>query len=71
MLGLEPDAFSNRLLVIRPILPDFVDRLEVRGMQVGDAVVDLKFERTSDSNVALKVLRAEGKLDIVLSQGLD
>jgi len=71
MLGLEPDAFSKRLLVVRPILPDFVDRLEVRGMQVGEAVVDLKFERTSDSNVALKVLRAEGKLDIVLSQGLD
>jgi hypothetical protein len=40
-------------------------------MQVGEAVVDLKFERTSDSNVALKVLRVEGKLDIVLSQGLD
>ena len=71
MLGLEPDAFSNRLLVVRPILPDFIDRLEVRGMQVGDATVDLKFERTSDSNVALKVLRVDGKLDIVLSQGLD
>ena len=69
MLGLEPDAFSNRLLVTRPILPDFIDRLEVRELQVGNARVDLKFERTSDDNVAVKVLRVDGKLDIVLTQG--
>ena len=69
MLGLEPDAFSNRLLVTRPILPDFIDRLEVRELKVGNARVDLKFERTSDDNVAVKVLRVDGKLDIVLTQG--
>ncbi len=70
MLGLEPDAFSNRLLITRPILPDFIDRLEVRGMIIGDANVDLKFERTSDDNVAVKVLKIEGKLDIVLTQNM-
>lgn len=71
MLGLEPDAFGKRLLVIRPILPDFIDRLEVRELQVGKANVDLKFERTSDDNVAVKVLRVDGDLDIVLTQGRD
>jgi glycogen debranching enzyme len=69
MLGLEPDAFNNRLLVTRPILPDFIDLLEVRSLQVGKASVDLRFERTSDNNIALKVLEVEGKLDIMLSQG--
>lgn len=31
-LGLKPEALEHRLRILRPLLPTFVDRLEVRGL---------------------------------------
>lgn len=64
MLGLVPDAFEKRLRVVRPSLPDFVHNLELRGLDVGDAQVDLRFETTTDMRTAVDVLKVEGDLDI-------
>jgi hypothetical protein len=44
--------------IIRPILADFVDRLEVQRLQVGRARVTLRFERFSEG-VAVKVRKVE------------
>ncbi len=66
-LGLEPDAFEQRLRVRRPRLPAFVDRLELRGLRVGDARVDLVFQRTADS-IVVSVASIEGKLDVELDR---
>jgi glycogen debranching enzyme len=63
LLGLEPDAFEGRLRVVRPVLPDPARRVEVRGLRVGRAVVDLKFERT-DSKVSVEVIGLDGNLDV-------
>jgi glycogen debranching enzyme len=65
VLGLVPEAFDQRLRIIRPMLPDFVDRVEVQGLRVGDAQVHLKFERVSD-DVAVKVLHVDGPLDVII-----
>jgi glycogen debranching enzyme len=65
LLGLVPEAFERRLRIVRPLLPDFIDRLEVRGLCVGRARADLKFERISDG-VAVKVLKVEGVLDVII-----
>lgn len=65
LLGLWPQAFENRLLVRRPILPDFINEVDIEGLRVGTANVDLKFERTFDT-IAVKVLRQEGRLDVVV-----
>jgi glycogen debranching enzyme len=43
-LGLRPDALEGRLEVVRPLLPAGVKRLELTGMRVGDARLDLAFE---------------------------
>jgi glycogen debranching enzyme len=48
LLGLVPEAFERRLRIVRPLLPNFVDRLEVRRLRVGSATADLKFERISE-----------------------
>ena len=45
LLGLEPDAFRQRLRIVRPMLPEHVDRLELQRLRVGDARVNLFFER--------------------------
>lgn len=65
VLGLVPEAFDQRLRIVRPMLPDFVDRVEVQELRVGDAQVNLKFERISDG-VAVKVLQVDGPLDVII-----
>jgi glycogen debranching enzyme len=64
-LGLTPQAFERRLLVARPRLPDFVYWLEMRGLKVGEASADIRFERVADGKIAFKLTKVDGKLDVV------
>jgi glycogen debranching enzyme len=59
-LGLEPDALSGRLRIVRPLLPHFVDSLEVRGLRVGDGRADLRYSTTGHGDVAVEVVRSTG-----------
>jgi glycogen debranching enzyme len=65
LLGLQPDAFEGRLRIVRPYLPDMCDRLEMRGLRVGSALLDLRFERT-EHGVAVQVLDQEGELEVIV-----
>jgi glycogen debranching enzyme len=66
-LGLMPDALEGRLRVRRPSLPSWLSRVEVRGLRVADARVDLLFERAgSAGQVALTDARIEGDVEVVL-----
>jgi glycogen debranching enzyme len=67
-LGLMPEAFEHRLRIIRPILPEFIDELEVHRLRVRDAQVDLRFERTRDGSVKVNILKLKGQLDVVVNQ---
>ncbi|MCA1491488.1 amylo-alpha-1,6-glucosidase [Ensifer sp. NBAIM29] len=62
-LGLEPDAFAQRLRIVRPRLPDFVDRIELRDLHVGQGTADLEFRRTANG-AAVDVLRTTAQLDV-------
>ncbi|HTE63081.1 MAG TPA: glycogen debranching N-terminal domain-containing protein [Solirubrobacteraceae bacterium] len=64
-LGLAPDGLDRVLRIRRPTLPRQVGRLAVHGLRVGDAGVDLLFERVADS-VALTDVQVDGDLDVVL-----
>ena len=66
LLGLEADAFERKLRITRPVLPEFVDRLEMRGLRVGDARGDLKFTRAEGDAVAVEVLSISGELEIAI-----
>ncbi len=65
-LGLTPEGFDHRLRIARPLLPDYVDRVEVRDLKVGAATVSLRFERTSDDATAVNVLEKQGELDVIV-----
>jgi glycogen debranching enzyme len=66
-LGIAPDALRGTLRIRRPSLPKHLGRLAVRGLRVGDARVDLLFERVAQGdNVALTDVRIDGRLDVVL-----
>lgn len=66
MLGLSPDAFEKRLSVVRPLLPHFVNHMELRDLAVGDARVSLRFERTPENTTAVTVIDSEGELEVVV-----
>jgi glycogen debranching enzyme len=63
LLGLTPEGFEKRLRIRRPMLPNFLDRLEMRRLHVGGAVVDLAFRRGTQ-RVDVDVLMLQGVLDI-------
>jgi glycogen debranching enzyme len=65
LLGLEPEGHENRLRVIRPILPEFVNQVEIRRLRIGEARADLRFERAG-GGVEVKVLKIDGALDVVV-----
>ncbi|MGH7230604.1 MAG: amylo-alpha-1,6-glucosidase [Nitrospiraceae bacterium] len=65
LLGLAPEAFERRLRIVRPILPDFLDRLQLRRLRVGRATVDLQFQRNLHG-ADVHVLAVDGALDIVV-----
>jgi len=65
MLGLTPEAFDRRLRIIRPLLPEFVNHVEVKRLRVGAARIDLWFERTA-AGVAVNVLSVDGELQVIV-----
>jgi glycogen debranching enzyme len=64
-LGLDPDALNRRLRIVRPSLPRWLGSVEVTGLELGDARIDLRFERIG-AEVALADARIEGDAEVVL-----
>jgi glycogen debranching enzyme len=65
-LGLQPNALERTLRIRRPLLPRHLDSLTLRDLQVGDARVDLRFERVHPGKRAVAVTAAtvRGDLDV-------
>lgn len=59
LLGLWPDAGHRTLQVRRPRLPAWLHEVELQGLRVGGARVDLRFARRAD--------RDEGRVDVQAS----
>jgi glycogen debranching enzyme len=62
-LGLEIDAPQRAVSFRRPRLPEFIDWLELRELQVGASSVDLLLQRY-DHNVGIEVTRSSGPLEV-------
>ena len=62
-LGMSFRPEEPRLRFLHPMLPPFLDRLRLAGLRVGDAVVDVLFER-HDEELGVKVIRARGEVDV-------
>jgi hypothetical protein len=67
-LGITPDGLQRTLRIRRPSLPRQVNRVALEGLRVGDATVDLAFERVAhrSDSVALTDVKVDGQLDVVL-----
>jgi len=64
-LGIRIDARLNRIIVQHPHLPEGLDRLTIRNLQVGQASADLIVQRYSGT-VGLNVERPSGNVEVLL-----
>lgn len=67
LLGFRPDGFARRLRIVRPMLPSGCAWLEWRRLRVGDAKLDLRFERDGD-RVRVRALRSEGRIELEIAE---
>ena len=59
-LGLRVDGWRGEILVDRPRLPIGIDNLVIRRLGVGDANVDIIFERVGDRVVCFRITGTKG-----------
>jgi len=68
LLGLVPNAPDKELWIVRPQLPYWLERVEVRKLRVGDVSVDLLFERVR-GRTRVVTLRTNGlKVSVLRSK---
>ena len=66
-LGLQIEAPRGRLSFSQPVLPPFLEQIEIKNLRIGDAVVDLSLERHAQ-DVSINVLRRDGRVRIVVTK---
>ncbi|RJF99791.1 amylo-alpha-1,6-glucosidase [Noviherbaspirillum saxi] len=64
-LGLSFNPETSEVRFRHPHLPEFIDTLEIRGLTINDAVMDLRLQRYPN-NVGINVLRKEGHAEVVV-----
>jgi glycogen debranching enzyme len=65
VLGLEVDAVARRLTLRNPLLPAFIDTLEIRRLRVADERIDLRLVRHPE-DVGVSVLGTHASIDVVV-----
>jgi glycogen debranching enzyme len=65
-LGVTIEGARNRIVIKHPRLPDKLDRLSIRNLQIGPASADLVLQRNGDT-VGLSVERPTGNVEVLLS----
>jgi len=66
-LGLRIEAPRSRLSFSQPVLPPFLEHVEIRNLRIGDATIDLSLERHAQ-DVGINVLRRQGRVGIVITK---
>jgi len=67
MLGLVPNAPADELLIVRPVLPEWLRSVTVEGLRVGESTIDLRYQRQGDHTFT-EILRQTGSARIVFVQ---
>jgi glycogen debranching enzyme len=64
-LGLMPHALRDELHIHRPCLPTWLTSVTLRGLRVGKARVDLRYQRDGDVTL-VAVLRRDGEIKVTV-----
>jgi glycogen debranching enzyme len=66
-LGLRIDAPHACLTFSQPVLPPFLEHIEIKNIRIGNAIVDLSLEGHA-KDVGINILRREGRVEIVVTK---
>ena len=66
-LGLRIEAIRSRLSFSQPVLPPFLEHIEMKNLRIGDATVDLLLER-HPKDVGINILRQQGQVEVVVTK---
>jgi glycogen debranching enzyme len=67
MMGVSAHAPSNTLTVDRPMLPDWLESLELRDVRIGHSRVSLSFRRSGPSTTGFSLLAQDGDVRVTMS----
>jgi glycogen debranching enzyme len=62
-LGFRPDALGQKLTLVQPRLPDWLQRVKINSVHVGNAAAKLEFQRVGDSTL-VNVMEKRGNLEV-------
>jgi glycogen debranching enzyme len=65
--GITADAPNKRLYIVRPQLPAWLERIEIIGMRVGQARLDITLS-LREGVTATQVPRKEGDIEVLIRQ---
>ncbi len=65
ILGLSIDAPRAQVRFHRPVLPQFLQDVEIKNLRVGEGSVDLSLHRYED-DVGVNIIRREGPVEVVV-----
>jgi glycogen debranching enzyme len=63
ILGMKIDAVASRLSFVRPVLPEFLDEIQIKNLKVGNGAVDLLIHRRS-RYATVEIERHEGPVEV-------
>lgn len=64
-LNLQPDAVRNRLTIVEPSIPEWLGKVIVRNLKVGESTIDLSFQNKSGIT-SCEVLSKSKNLRVIL-----
>jgi len=67
MMGISPHAPSNTLTVDRPMLPDWLQSLELRDLRIAHSGVSVSFQRSRPGITGFSVLEQDGDVRVTMS----
>ena len=65
-LGLRVQGSQGRVVFSRPVLPESLKQVSIKGLPVGDASVDVVAVRHDVGDVGINVVRRQGDLDVLI-----
>ncbi|MFV2061854.1 MAG: glycogen debranching N-terminal domain-containing protein [Gammaproteobacteria bacterium] len=65
-LGISFNATESQVSFHYPVLPDYLQRLQITNLRIGDSVIDIAFRR-HPNDVGINVIRKTGDVDVVVT----
>ncbi len=62
-LGFVPDALGQKLTLVKPTLPDWLQRVTINSIHIGNGAAKLEFQRVGESTL-VNVMEKRGNLEV-------